>query len=376
MVRGRRRFATLAAFAGTAVAGVLLASACSVAEVVVQRDGQLIAGECRSMAKEVAVSRGLGTLYVPRAMIERVDLEPEEQRAFDAMRMDQERYGASGQYTLGKWLDDHLQYDRAEKFYLKAIELDPNRSDARRALGYRADGRNWVMDPEKQLARASLGFGKASADTCVRLGKTYAEKGQARAAETAFRRALVADPTQAEALGLIQPYLAKYKLKNSYRKPLEGKTLSVSGADHRLFAYMYNAIDFVKVDDQGQILSGDERKLESYYTYGAPVVAAAAGEVFWVTDRYPDMPIGQVGSFVEANTVCIQHPGGEYTIYAHLKRGSVVVRKGQTVAAGTLLGKVGNSGTSASPHLHFCVYDNDGISLPVTFAQDKPPAAK
>jgi murein DD-endopeptidase MepM/ murein hydrolase activator NlpD len=106
------------------------------------------------------------------------------------------------------------------------------------------------------------------------------------------------------------------------------------------------------------------------------VVAAAAGEVFSVTDRYPDMPVGQVGSFLEANTVCIRHPGGEYTIYAHLKRGSVVVKKGQTVQAGTLLGKVGNSGSSTSPHLHFCVYDNDGISLPVTFTGDKPPAEK
>jgi len=43
------------------------------------------------------------------------------------------------------------------------------------------------------------------------------------------------------------------------------------------------------------------------------------------------------------------------------------VKKGQHVKVGELLGTVGNSGSSWTPHLHFCLYDGDGISLPVTF---------
>jgi tetratricopeptide (TPR) repeat protein len=373
MVRARRRFAALPDFThAAALVGVLLVSACSVAEVLILRDGRKIAGDCRPTGKEVAVSRAMTTRYVPRALIERVELQPGEQREFDAMRMELERAGASGQCRLGKWLDDHLQYDEAEKFYLKAVELDPNHSEARRALGYRSDGKSWVADPAKRLARASLGFGSASADACVRLGKVYAEKGQTRTAENAFRRALVADPEHQEALTLIQPYLADYKPKNSCRKPLDGKTIAVSGHNHRFAAYMYHAIDLAKVDEQGQLFSGDERKLESYYTFGAPVVAAASGEVISVIDRYPDMPIGEPGDFLQANSVCIQHAGGEYTLYAHLKQGSAAVRKGQRVKAGALLGKVGNSGSSWSPHLHFCLYDSDGISLPVKFADSAP----
>ena len=44
----------------------------------------------------------------------------------------------------------------------------------------------------------------------------------------------------------------------------------------------------------------------------------------------------------------------------------------QQVKAGQTLGKIGNSGSSSSPHLHFCLYDIDGISLPITFADEKP----
>jgi murein DD-endopeptidase MepM/ murein hydrolase activator NlpD len=136
---------------------------------------------------------------------------------------------------------------------------------------------------------------------------------------------------------------------------------------------MYNAIDFAKVDEQGRINSGDGMKLEEYYTFDAPVYASASGEVITAEGRYPDIPIGKMGEFLQANSVCIQHAGGEYTLYAHLKQGSVLVKKGQHVKAGELLGKIGNSGSSSSPHLHFCFYDGDGISLPFKFTD--PPAS-
>jgi len=47
--------------------------------------------------------------------------------------------------------------------------------------------------------------------------------------------------------------------------------------------------------------------------------------------------------------------GNAYPLYAHLRCGSVLVRAGQTVAAGEPLGVVGNSGSSLQPHLHFQV---------------------
>ena len=47
--------------------------------------------------------------------------------------------------------------------------------------------------------------------------------------------------------------------------------------------------------------------------------------------------------------------GDVYPLYAHLKKGSVCVRPGDIVCDGDLLGKVGNSGASLQPHLHFQV---------------------
>ena len=47
--------------------------------------------------------------------------------------------------------------------------------------------------------------------------------------------------------------------------------------------------------------------------------------------------------------------GDVYPLYAHLKKGSVCVRAGDIVRSGDPLGKVGNSGSSIQPHLHFQV---------------------
>ncbi|HUV39285.1 MAG TPA: peptidoglycan DD-metalloendopeptidase family protein [Planctomycetota bacterium] len=350
------------------IACVLMSVVSARGEVLTRRDGTRIAGKCRLRGKEIAVARGLTTVYIPLANVARVDLHPTEERELAALRARYETRGAPGRFRLGEWLDDHLQFREAEEQYRRSIELDPDHAASRRALGYRKDGRNWVPDPAAQLERASKGFGDGAADACVRLGKAYTADGNDKAAEKAFRAALVADPTHAEALKLIAPCLANVKLHNTYRNPLDGKTLVVSGHNHRMFAYMLNAVDLAVVDDKGRLVEGDARKLESYHTYGAAVHAAAAGEVFSVKDDFPDMPAGHVGNFLEANSVCLRHPGGEYTLYAHLMKGSAVVRKGQHVKAGELLGKVGNSGSTMTPHLHFCVYDVDAISLPFTFA--------
>ena len=74
---------------------------------------------------------------------------------------------------------------------------------------------------------------------------------------------------------------------------------------------------------------------------GAPVVAAAAGRVTWAAWR-----TGGWGLLV-----VVDHGRGLRTLYAHLSRAHVVV--GQRLLAGSLLGRVGASGRSSGPHLHF-----------------------
>jgi hypothetical protein len=53
------------------------------------------------------------------------------------------------------------------------------------------------------------------------------------------------------------------------------------------------------------------------------------------------------------NHVILEHAGGWQTRYWHLKRGSVAVAVGEVVPCGAALGRVGSSGFSSAPHLHF-----------------------
>ena len=48
---------------------------------------------------------------------------------------------------------------------------------------------------------------------------------------------------------------------------------------------------------------------------------------------------------------------GKYALYAHMAPGSIVVREGDAVRTGQVLGRLGNSGNSDGPHLHFQIMD-------------------
>ncbi len=74
---------------------------------------------------------------------------------------------------------------------------------------------------------------------------------------------------------------------------------------------------------------------------GTPVAAAAAGRVELAGRTY-----GGYG-----NLVVVAHGDGIETMYAHLSR--VLVRPGQVVTSGSLVGLVGATGEATGPHLHF-----------------------
>ncbi|MFN7324665.1 MAG: M23 family metallopeptidase [Sphingomonadales bacterium] len=91
---------------------------------------------------------------------------------------------------------------------------------------------------------------------------------------------------------------------------------------------------------------------------GYAVLAAAGGVVLRVRDGEPDISIlerGNANGRDAGNGVVIDHGNGWETQYSHLKRGSLIVRPGQRIAAGERLGLVGMSGNSEFPHLHFSV---------------------
>jgi hypothetical protein len=64
------------------------------------------------------------------------------------------------------------------------------------------------------------------------------------------------------------------------------------------------------------------------------------------------------------NGVVIRHGGGWETQYCHLKNGSLQVKKGQKVEAGTVLGQIGLSGRTQFPHVHLSVRKNGKVVDP------------
>ena len=93
---------------------------------------------------------------------------------------------------------------------------------------------------------------------------------------------------------------------------------------------------------------------------GVDVLAAAAGRVSRLRDGVPDVSIRSPGAVSVANQECgngvvIDHGNGWETQYCHMARGSLRVKVGDSVAAGTPLGRVGLSGATEFPHLHLTV---------------------
>jgi len=98
---------------------------------------------------------------------------------------------------------------------------------------------------------------------------------------------------------------------------------------------------------------------------GVAVVAAAPGTVARVRDGMDDVSIRQNGvpaGREAGNAVVVDHGNGWETQYSHLKRGSIAVRPGDRVEAGTPLAQVGLSGNTEFPHVDFGIR-HDGRTL-------------
>lgn len=93
---------------------------------------------------------------------------------------------------------------------------------------------------------------------------------------------------------------------------------------------------------------------------GVDVVAAADGKVLRTRDGMEDVSVSGGNKESVAQTECgngavIDHGNGWETQYCHMARGSIGVKPGDTVKAGDRIGRVGLSGLTEFPHLHFTV---------------------
>ena len=134
---------------------------------------------------------------------------------------------------------------------------------------------------------------------------------------------------------------------------------------HWLGAQRY-AIDWLQLNENLDSASeGDPTRNDSYLIWGEDVHAVAPGVIVAARDGLPDNPPPAdppepAFDDLVGNSVVEDIGGGRFAVYAHLQQNGVAVQVGDRVRRGAVLGRVGNSGGSNEPHLHFHVMDAAG----------------
>jgi hypothetical protein len=144
-----------------------------------------------------------------------------------------------------------------------------------------------------------------------------------------------------------------------------GSVLAVNGA---LYDAQRFAIDWLRLDEQGRLVHGDLSDVHNYTCYGADVLAVADGKVVGMLNDLDDQTPGKLPDpntitidTVDGNHVVLDIGGGYFAFYAHMQKNSVTVHVGDQVKKGAVLGKLGNSGNTSGPHLHFHIMTGPSV---------------
>lgn len=181
--------------------------------------------------------------------------------------------------------------------------------------------------------------------------------------------------------------------------PLRGEWFTeVSPVDHvpshgtNRFGLRY-AFDFLQVDSEKPTHPTHDKKnadyffkgipLESYYCFGKPIYATFSGEVVAVEHNilerekaswFHDQTLAIRNSLffnperdgfesVGGNYVILKKEETIYAVFCHLQKDSITVKVGENIQKGQLIGKIGHSGNSTEPHLHFHLMDSANIEI-------------
>lgn len=144
-----------------------------------------------------------------------------------------------------------------------------------------------------------------------------------------------------------------------------GSVQSVNGALHDAQRF---AIDWMRLDEQGHFVHGDASDVHNFTGYGEEVLAVADGKVVAMLNTLDDQPPGKLPNpstitmqTVDGNHVVLDIGGGYFAFYAHLQKNSVAVHVGDQVKKGAIMAKLGNSGNTSAPHLHFHVMNSPSV---------------
>ena len=192
-------------------------------------------------------------------------------------------------------------------------------------------------------------------------------------------------------LEMYEPIIVEFPLRGEWLSPNTPGTKVPSHGTNQLgtrYAYDFIQVDWnrmgtpaYRVGVMQYLFSGV--KLSDYYCWGQEVYSPCDGIVVGAEDGYAenektnllaDMSNAYKNAHyfdpekddiqsVAGNYVIIKYSENVYAALCHLQTGSVQVSVGQMIKKGEVIGRVGHSGNSFAPHLHFQLMDSSDISV-------------
>ena len=189
--------------------------------------------------------------------------------------------------------------------------------------------------------------------------------------------------------GFEDPVIIEFPLRGEWMAPnTPGKKVPSHGTDQlgETFAFDFLQVDwerngrpFYNTNLLRYVLFGVP--LNKCYSWGKEIHAPCDGEIIIAEDGYTErrivhlisdlfVAVKNANAFnaekdgiqsVAGNYIVLKCSNDVYAAFAHLQKGSIAVSVGQNVKKGDILGKVGHSGNSTAPHLHFQLMDSSNI---------------
>jgi murein DD-endopeptidase MepM/ murein hydrolase activator NlpD len=170
--------------------------------------------------------------------------------------------------------------------------------------------------------------------------------------------------------------LTYYQQKAKLIFPVRGNFMVVNGHEFYELGHKYEwsqhyGYDIVGLGPDFELVKNGGKKNEDFVAYATrEILAPADGTVVYARNNdvpddmssklylstMPD-PITAIGG----NLVIIDHGDGEYSLFAHMHKGSVRVKAGDKVKQGQVIGLMGSAGSPGAPHLHYQLQAGPGL---------------
>ncbi len=196
----------------------------------------------------------------------------------------------------------------------------------------------------------------------------YFRHPQALAIDSAAVRLTVADAKGHRAEQMLRIPIRSYQQKTTLIVPFRGHGIVgqdwITSGGHGGFSNAF-AVDLDGLDQKdGELSEANENAADA--GYGREILAPAAGTVVYARNDVPEnvhpgeepddnyyRTLHDPVMAYAGNCVIIDHGNSEYSVMMHMQPGSVTVTVGDRVATGQVIGRLGSSGDTTGPHMHY-----------------------